>query len=141
MIALFDILAKKNDEEGLIFVAVAVVIGVIIAVVSAAQKRKQAAGRTVRPPQRQTQRRQAPPQVVATPPAPPGHDSASEQSVARQLAPEMLTMMNARNLTPQVEKVAAPKFSLATMLKNRTDVRRALILNEVLSKPLSLRRK
>ncbi len=142
MIALIDILGKSKDpEEAIIIFVLFVVVAVVIAVVKAVQKQRQALAKQPMRARKQAWTPPAQPQRVAAPPAITAPSSASHNDVAAQLAPEMVTMANARNLTPQVATVAARKVPVGSWLKSTNDVRRALVLNEILGKPLSMRRR
>lgn len=146
---------SKAPPEVVVLILLFIAAMVVINAVRAVQKRRQALGQ---PPRRHSDHitnhvprpAHLPPaphrQHVAAPPvlhpAPPSlTDSAAHTAVAEQLAPEMVAMMNARALRSEKEAKVVPVPRLAAWLRDKQDVRRALVLKEILDKPLALRRR
>ncbi len=143
---------SKAPPEVVVLILLFIAAAVVINAVRAVQKRRQALGNP--PPRRRhtdhiqrpvhshhpVQQHVAAPPVLRPAPSFPV-DSAAHTAVAEQLAPEMVAMMNARALRSEKEAKVAPVPRLAMWLRDKQDVRRALVLKEILDKPLALRRR
>lgn len=127
-----------GDWISLLFVA-----GVIVVSLVMRSKQQQAQSR---PTLRRTTRNPAPPTRQWCP-APAGTpltqdvDSNEAVAVAKELAPEYMEVANAPRLSEMEGAAVAEAPAEVLNLRDLTELRRALIMQEILGKPRALRRR
>ncbi|GIK52626.1 MAG: hypothetical protein BroJett014_15990 [Planctomycetota bacterium] len=132
-----------GDWLTLLFVAGVVVVSLIMRSRTQQAQGRPAPRRAARdsvPPTRQRQRLPAP---AAASPAAAAEDEDSDEAVAvaQELAPDYIEVANATRLADLDRGAAVEPAMPALNLRNVAEVRRAVIMQEILGKPRALRRR